>query len=57
MSATFLPRRAATARGLVHFDLSVRNVFNTRFRDFMSRYKEFADGAGRTLVLRVSADL
>jgi iron complex outermembrane receptor protein len=46
-----------TARGLVHFDLSVRNVFNTRFRDFMSRYKEFADGAGRTLVLRVSADL
>jgi iron complex outermembrane recepter protein len=46
-----------TARGLVHLDLSVRNVFNTRFRDFMSRYKEFADGAGRTLVLRVSADL
>jgi iron complex outermembrane receptor protein len=45
-----------TARGLVHLDVSVRNVLNTRYRDFMSRYKEFADAAGRTLVLRVSAD-
>jgi iron complex outermembrane receptor protein len=46
-----------TARGLVHVDLSVRNLLNARYRDFMSRYKEFADAAGRTLVLRVSADL
>jgi iron complex outermembrane recepter protein len=46
-----------TPRGLIHVDLSVRNLFNTRYRDFMSRYKEFADAAGRTLVLRLSADL
>lgn len=45
-----------TSRGLVHLDVSVRNVFNTRYRDFMSRYKEFADAAGRALVVRVSAD-
>ncbi len=45
-----------TSRGLVHLDLSVRNVLNTRYRDFMSRYKEFADAAGRTVVVRVGAD-
>lgn len=45
-----------TPRGLVHLDLSVRNVFDARYRDFMSRYKEFADAAGRAVVLRVSAD-
>ncbi|MFO0094295.1 MAG: TonB-dependent receptor [Gemmatimonadaceae bacterium] len=46
-----------TARGLVHIDVSVRNLLNARYRDFMSRYKEFADAAGRTLILRLSADL
>lgn len=46
-----------TSRGLVHVDLSVRNLLNARYRDFMSRYKEFADAAGRTVILRFSADL
>ncbi len=46
-----------TARGLVHIDLSVRNLLDTRYRDFLSRYKEFADAAGRHLTLRLSADL
>lgn len=46
-----------TPRGLVHVDLSVRNATNARYRDFMSRYKEFANAAGRALVLRVSTDL
>ena len=46
-----------TSRGLVHVDLSVRNLTNARYRDFMSRYKEFANAAGRALVLRVSTDL
>jgi iron complex outermembrane receptor protein len=46
-----------TPRGLVHVDVSVRNLFDTRYRDFMSRYKEFADAAGRAFVLRISADL
>jgi iron complex outermembrane recepter protein len=45
-----------TARGLVHIDLSVRNALNTRYRDFMSRYKEFADMAGRAVVLKLGAD-
>jgi iron complex outermembrane receptor protein len=45
-----------TARGLLHVDVSVRNLLNSRYRDFMSRYKEFADAAGRALVVRVGAD-
>ncbi|HEU4720540.1 MAG TPA: TonB-dependent receptor [Gemmatimonadaceae bacterium] len=44
-------------RGPVTVDLSVRNVFNTRYRSFMSRYKEFADGPGRAVVLRVATPL
>jgi hypothetical protein len=28
-----------------------------RYRSFMSRYKEFADGPGRAVVLRVSTPL
>lgn len=46
-----------TPRGLVHVDVSVRNLLDARYRDFMSRYKEFAQAAGRTLVVRLSADL
>lgn len=45
----------AGARVLV-VDLAVRNVFDTRFRNFMSRYKEFADGPGRAVLLRVTTD-
>lgn len=43
------------ARVLV-VDLAVRNVFDTRYRSFMSRYKEFADGPGRAVVLRVTTE-
>ena len=46
-----------TSRGLVHVDVALRNATNARYRDFMSRYKEFANAAGRALVLRVSTDL
>jgi len=46
-----------TSRGLINIDFSVRNATNARYRDFMSRYKEFANAAGRALVLRVSTDL
>ncbi len=34
-------------------DLSVRNVFDTDHRDFMSRYKTYASSPGRNVVLRV----
>lgn len=37
-------------------DLALRNVFDTRYRSFMSRYKEFADGPGRAVVLRVTTE-
>jgi iron complex outermembrane receptor protein len=35
-------------------DLGVRNALDQRFRDHMSRYKEFADGLGRGVILRVT---
>ena len=37
-------------------DAAVRNLFDTRFRSFMSRYKEFADGPGRAVVLRLTTE-
>lgn len=44
-------------RGAVIIDLSLRNALNTRYRDFMSRYKEFALSSARALALRVTAPL
>ncbi|MBX3173699.1 MAG: TonB-dependent receptor [Gemmatimonadaceae bacterium] len=37
-------------------DASLRNAFDTEFRSFMSRYKEFANGPGRALILRVTTE-
>jgi len=34
----------------------VRNVGNTAYRSFLSRYKEFALDPGRNLVLRLSLE-
>jgi iron complex outermembrane recepter protein len=34
--------------------LAVRNVLNTRYRDYLSRYRLFVDDAGRDFVLRLS---
>ena len=38
-------------------DLSVRNLTNDQHRDYLSRYKEFADDPGRNVLLRVSTGL
>ena len=35
--------------------LAMRNVFNTSYRSFLSRYKEFALDPGRNLIIRLSA--
>ena len=35
-------------------DFAVRNVANRRYRDFLSRYKEFALNPGRNITLRVA---
>lgn len=37
-------------------DLAVRNALDVRYRNFMSRYKEFADGPGRAVVVRVTTE-
>jgi outer membrane receptor protein involved in Fe transport len=44
-------------RGVLTVDLSMKNVFDTQYRSFMSRYKEFALGPGRVVVLRVTTSI
>ena len=39
----------------MHLDVAVRNLFNTSYRSFLSRYKEFALDPGRNLIIRLSA--
>jgi outer membrane receptor protein involved in Fe transport len=38
-------------------DLGIRNAANRRYRDFMSRYKEFALEPGRNIMLRLSTGM
>jgi len=38
----------------VTFDLQVRNLFDTEYRNFLSRYKGYADDAGRNIIVRVN---
>ena len=45
-----------TRSRVVLVDVAVRNLMDTRFRSFMSRYKEFADGPGRTLIVRFTTE-
>lgn len=40
--------------GLLTLDLSAANLLDVRYRSFMSRYKAFADGPGRSLTMRAS---
>ncbi|MEP6494917.1 MAG: TonB-dependent receptor [bacterium] len=52
----------ASAERLVHgrpfrFDLDVRNATNQSYRDYLSRYKEFAFGPGVNVVLKASTGL
>ena len=39
----------------LRLDLEVRNLFDTAYKSFLSRYKEFALNPGRNVLLRVSA--
>jgi outer membrane receptor protein involved in Fe transport len=38
----------------MRLDLALRNALNTRYRSFLSRYKEFALDPGRNLIVRLS---
>lgn len=38
----------------VRFDLDVRNALNTSYRDFLSRFKEFAYGPGVSVIFKAS---
>ncbi len=48
--------RALLGRSLA-IELAVRNLANTRYRDFLSRYKAFALNPGRDIVVRVATTL
>ena len=39
----------------MRLDVAVRNVFNTSYRSFLSRYKEFALDPGRNITVRLTA--
>jgi outer membrane receptor protein involved in Fe transport len=39
----------------MRLDVGMRNAFNTSYRSFLSRYKEFALDPGRNLIIRLSA--
>lgn len=41
----------------VRLGLSVENLFDTAYRDYLSRYRYFADDPGRNVVLRVQVPL
>ncbi len=41
------------SRQMLRFNLSVRNLFNVSYRDYLSRFRYFIDDAGRDIVLRV----
>ncbi|HET9710027.1 MAG TPA: TonB-dependent receptor [Gemmatimonadales bacterium] len=41
----------------VRIELQLRNALNTRYRDFLSRYKAFALNPGRNVVVRLSTEL
>ena len=38
----------------IRWRLSLQNIFNTAYRDILSRYRYFVDEPGRTVVLRIS---
>ena len=38
-------------------DLDLRNLCNTRYASFLSRYKAYAQAAGRTAVLRLTTEV
>jgi len=42
---------------LLHLELQIKNVLNTSYRDFLSRYKAFALNPGRNIVLRLGTEL
>jgi len=39
----------------VRFDLDVRNALNTTYRDYLSRFKSFANAPGVNVILKASA--
>ncbi len=52
--AGFQPRVAGTS---LRVDLRVRNIADKSYRDYLSRYKEFALDPGRNFVIRISSGI
>ncbi|MDZ7632493.1 MAG: hypothetical protein U5K74_14380 [Gemmatimonadaceae bacterium] len=47
----------AVAGRRIDVSLSATNLFNTRYRDYLSRYRLFVDDAGRDLIVRLQLPL
>jgi hypothetical protein len=39
----------------VRLDLDIRNALNTSYKDYLSRFKEFASAPGISVILKASA--
>ncbi len=48
--------RVTVGRQTLRLDLQVRNLFDTTYRTFLSRYKFYANDPGRNVVVRVGVD-
>ncbi len=44
----------AVGARMIQLDVQVRNLFDTAYRAFLSRYKRYADDPGRSVVVRVT---
>ena len=52
LSAVWIP-----AGQVLRMSLSVQNLFNVRYRDYLNRFRYFTDESGRNITLRVSVPL
>ena len=56
LAALTCPVTPTSLGGLLTFSGTVRNAGNVRYKNFLSRYKEFALEPGRNIIIRVSTD-
>ncbi|MEZ4413304.1 MAG: TonB-dependent receptor [Gemmatimonadales bacterium] len=43
-----------SSRQVIQLDIQVRNLFDTAYRSYLSRYKTYADNPGRNMIVRLS---
>ncbi len=57
LAALELGADVAIGKQLININFQVNNLFNTSYREYMNRYRYFADEPGRNFILRVKIPL